>query len=244
MERQTIEFTIHEAGGLVYAADRNFGGYPIGEFHNFFSGEEGLRELTEKGAVIAATLYQDDGFNVRVVFGEITDEEDAEWTSRIDWKLDLSSGRMVVSGVCDDDLEYTIEEFPPTEDRGEYDLGTIADVPAGIYRATIYSFPPGDLAGGWLGLSNPMFFRKTIGEKTGLKFEKPLDYFNRTRPGEVPRPWITDGWEETDFLDFVIQLRPLADEPPPIEFEQFGDAKWEFRKPEKCPVGIEFGSRD
>lgn len=42
----------------------NFGGHPIGEFHEFFGGAKGLDELTNKGAVIATSLYQDDGYNV------------------------------------------------------------------------------------------------------------------------------------------------------------------------------------
>lgn len=244
MTRRAIDFLILEAGCLIYVADRGFGGYPAGEFHEFFGGVKGLRTLTEKGAVIAGSLYQDDGYNVRVVFGDLTEQEDLEWTSRIAWKLELDSGQMVVSGVCDEDLEETMEEFPTAEDGGEYDLGTFVEVPPGKYAVAIYSYPPGDLAGGWMRLEKRGFFRETFGRDSEIPFEKPIDYFTRTRPGEIPRDWIKDGWEDANFLGFVIQLTPLAAEPPPLRFEEDGCAGWEYRKPAICPVGIELESRD
>lgn len=242
MTRKTIDFLIHEAGSLIYVADKNFGGHPVSEFHEFFGGIKGLQTLTENGAVIAASLYQDDGYSVRVVFGDLTEQESAEWTSCIKWKLSLASGQMVVSGVCDEDLEETMEEFPVAEDGGEYDLGTFVEVPPGNYAVTIYSYPPGDLAGGWMRLENKGFFRDTFGRDSEIPHEKPIDYFNRTRPGETPREWIKEGWEDADFLNFVIQLVPLTSEPPPRRFEEDGCAMWEYRKPAICPVGIELAS--
>lgn len=244
MTRKAIDFLITEAGCLIYVADKGFGGYPAGQFHEFFGGVKGLQSLTENGAVIAASLYQDDGYYVRVVFGELTEQEDLEWTSRIAWKLKLDSGQMIVSGVCDEDLEETLEEFPVAEDGGEYDLGTLVEVPPGEYAVSIYSYPPGDLAGGWMRIENKGFFRDTFGRDTEIPFEKPIDYFNRTRPGQTPREWITEGWENADFLGFVIQLNPLTAELSPLRFEDDGCTAWEYRKPEICPVGIEVGSRD
>ena len=105
MERRQIDFSIQEAGCLLYLADRNFGGYEINEFHEFFGGRTGLRDLTLQGAVIAGSLYQDDGYSVRVVFGDLTEEEVQGWTSNVDWKLSVPSGQIAVSGVCDDGLE-------------------------------------------------------------------------------------------------------------------------------------------
>ncbi len=244
MTRKTIDFLILEAGCLIYVADRGFGGYPLGEFHEFFGGVKGLQTLTENGAVIAGSLYQDDGYNVRVVFGDLTEQEDQEWTSRIAWKLKLDSGQMVVSGVCDEDLEETIEDFPIAEDGGEYDLGAFVEVPPGEYAVSIHSYPPGDLAGGWMRIENKGSFRETFGRDTEIPYEKPVDYFNRTRPGETPRDWIKDGWENANFLGFVIQLTPLTAEPRPLRFEDDGCTAWEYRKPAICPVGIELASSD
>lgn len=241
MSRISLDFSIQEAGSLLYIADIDFGGYPINEFHEFFGGRDGLRELTERGAVMAGSLYQDDGYNVRVVFGELDDEEASEWTSSISGILKIESGRMIVSGVCDDGLAGYVADFPTAEHGGDYELGAIIDVEPGIYSVAIYSYPPNDLAGGWMRLIDKGFFRKTLGQSLGIEFEKPVAYFERTRPGEPVPQWIAEGWDELNFLDFVIQLKP-ADTPPETQiFEEDGCLKWQYRKPEKCPKGIILG---
>ena len=240
MERTQLEFSIQEAGCLIYVADRHLGGHPFSEFHEFFGGRSGLRDLTLGGAVMAASLYQDDGYNVRVVFGDLTENENDQWTSRIDWKLDLSSGQMTVSGVCDEGLADHMKEWPFAEDGGDYELGAFIQVTPGQYAVSIYGFPPNDLAGGWMRLENKGLFREAFGRDAGIEFEKPVDYFKRTRPGETPRDWITEGWEDANFLDFIIQLRPMDGDLLQPEFEEDGCLKWKFRKPTMCPTGIEF----
>lgn len=238
MNRNTLEFTIQEAGCLLYVADSLFGGFPPGRFHEFFGGRDGLRELTLNGAVMAAALYQDDGYLVRVVQGELTEHEDSDWTAAISWKLKLESGQMLVSGVADEDLEDYVADFPAAEDGGEYDLGCRVELPPGEYSVTIYSYPPNDLSGGWLRLEKPEIFRPGATRDPAAGYEKPLDYFTRTRPGERPPAWIRDDFEFGDFLDFVIQIRPLDADLPEPEFEPDGCLLWNFRKPERCPTGI------
>jgi len=107
MERKAIDFSIQETGCLLYAADANLGGKPFNELHH-----SGWQDLTLKGALIGTSLYQDDGYNVRVLFGDLTVEEKSEWTGSVAWKLNLESGKMVVSGVCDEDLEDYMKDFP------------------------------------------------------------------------------------------------------------------------------------
>lgn len=238
MKNEPIDFTIQEAGCLLYLADKNLGGYDISRFHEFFGGAEGLDELVLKGAVMPMSLYQDDGYYVRVRFGEITDEEQANWTSRVRWKLNLESGEMAVSGVCDEDLEDYLEEFGVAENGGYYELGCFVQIPKGEYEVNVYSYPPGDLAGGWMRIEHPHDFKLAFGGQAGLDFEKPIDYFKRTRPDETPPAWITDGYDERAFLSFLVQIKPLTAEPEPVEFEEDGCIKWEYRKPEICPVGI------
>jgi len=233
MERKAIDFSLQEAGCLLYAADANLGGKPFNELHHF-----GWQDLTLKGALMGASLYQDDGYNVRVVFGDLTVEEQNEWTGRVAWKLNLESGKMVVSGVCDEDLEEYMEDFPIAETGGDYHLGCFVEVPKGEYAATIYSYPPNDLSGGWMRIEEPGSFKLCFGAEAGLEYEKPLDYFARTRPAETPPDWVKNGWEDDNFLDFVIHLVPLSGELTPPEFEDDGCLAWEYRKPDICPQGI------
>lgn len=233
MERKTIEFSLQEAGCLLYAADAGLGGEPFSKLHHF-----GWQDLTLKGALIGTSLYQDDGFFVRVVFGDLSAEEKSEWTARVSWKLNLESGKMVVSGVCDEDLEEYMEDFPIARDKGDYQLGCFVEVPPGEYAVTIYSFPPNDLAGGWMAIEDRSSFKLCFGQESEFGYEKPVDYWKRTRPEETPPDWLKDGYEDNNFLDFVIQLAPLSAELTPPGFESDGCILWEYRKPEICPKGI------
>ncbi len=239
MERKSIDVAIQEAGSLIYLADSKFGGLDPGEFHNFFGGAPGLKELTLQGSVMAGSLYQDDGYSVRILFGDLSEQEMEEWTSKISWKIDASSGRIALSGVCDEDLEEYMSDWTTAEDQGSYHLGTYIEVPPTVYSVTIYSYPPGDLAGGWMRIEDRLLFRQCFGKDSGLEFEKPIDYFKRTRPNETPRHWHLEGWEDKPFLSFLIHFTPDSAKAEHPEFEPDGCLAWEYRKPERCPVGIE-----
>jgi hypothetical protein len=238
MQKGQIDFSIGEAGCLLYAADKNLGGLPFSRFHEFFGGARGLKDLVLQGAVLPMSLYQDDGYNVRVRRGDLTAAEQAEWTSKAAWKLNLASGLMVVSGVCDEDMDDGLADFPVAETGGDYELGCLVEMPAGEYAVSIYSYPPNDLAGGWMRLENPRLFRECFGADADLQYEKPLAYFRRTRPQETPPDWLKAGFEEAGFLDFLIHLAPLSAELKAPEFEPDGCILWQYRKPEICPRGI------
>jgi hypothetical protein len=233
MERRSLDFSIQEAGCLLYAADLNLGGNPFGRLD-----DRDWKPLTEKGALMATSLYQDDGFNVRVLFGDLTAEEMSDWTARAAWKLDLESGKMVVSGVCDPDLEDYLEDFPTAENGGDYHLGCLVEVPAGVYGVTFYSYPPNDLAGGWMAIEDRRSFKLCFGQESGFEYEKPVEYWTRTRAAEPPPDWIKNGWEDDDFLDFIIHLAPFSAELLAPEFEEDGCLVWRYRKPDICPAGI------
>lgn len=238
MITERVDFSIQEAGCLIYAADKKLGGYPFSQFHEFFGGKEGLKDLTLSGAVMAMSLYQDDGYNVRVVLGDLTEEERTEWTSKVSCELNLSSGKMVVSGVCDEDFDDELSGFSEAETGGEYYSGCLVEIPEGKYEVSIYSYPPNDLAGGWMRIEKPDLFRACFNKNSELKYEKPIDYFARTRPDEKPPEWIRDGYEEASFLDFLIHLTPSSHGPETLEFESDGCIVWEYRKPYICPIGI------
>lgn len=231
MERKEIKFNIQEAGCLLYVADRNLGGRPFGELNS-----TDWKDLTLENAIMMMSLYQDDGYTVQVVIGDLTDEEKSEWTSKVSWKLNLESGKMVVSGVCDPDLEDYLEDFGDGETVTDCHLGCLVKVPKGKYQVDVYSYPPNDLAGGWLEIEEKRRFKERFGKDA--IYEKPIDYFTRTRPNETAPDWVKDGYEDACFLDFVIHLSPLVEEPNLPKFENGGCLQWEYRKPEICPIGI------
>jgi hypothetical protein len=239
MKRKQIDFSIQEAGCLLYAADRNLGGRPFGEFNT-----GNWKELALDGSAMAMSLYQDDGFTIRLIIGDLTEEEKTEWTSKVSWQLDLESGEIVVSGVCDEDLEDYLKDFGDGQNVTDCYLGCIVKIPAGNYQVDVYSYPPNDLAGGWMAIEDKSLFRACFGQDSEFTFEKPVNYFNRTRPNENPPEWIKNGYEDAWFLDFVIQLTPISKELPIPEFEDGGCLQWEFRKPEICPIGIRLEEPD
>lgn len=238
MTRTSIDFEIYEAGSLIYLADANFGGHPIGQFHEFFGGRPGLKELTEQGAVMAGSLYQDDGYNIRIVFGELTKQESSEWTSRARSRMNIESGKLYSSGVCDQDLETYIEEWPRAEEGGSYDLGAYIEVPPGCYDVSIYGFPPGDLAGGWMAIEDRSMFKACFSKDSAFPYEKPIDYFKRTRPDETPLDWHVEGWTDDSYLTFLIQIQPFDGATINTQFEPDGCIDWEYRTPDVCPLGI------
>lgn len=233
MKSEQIDFRIQEAGCLLYIADRNLGGRPFGELNS-----TDWKGLTLENSIMMMSLYQDDGYSVRIVTGDLTDEEKSEWTSKVSWKLNLESGEMVVSGICDEDLEEYIEDFGDGETTTDCHLGCIVKIPKGEYRVDVYSYPPNDLAGGWMAIEDKSSFKACFGKDSEIPFEKPLDYFNRTRPEQNAPDWIKEGYEDASFLDFVIHLSPLSNTPLTSKFENDGCLLWEYRKPEICPIGI------
>jgi hypothetical protein len=239
MKREQIDFEIQEAGCLLYVADRNLDGRPFSELHS-----ADWKQLILQNTMLIMSLYQDDGFSVRLVNGDLTEAEKSNWTSKVSGKLNLESGEMVVSGVCDEDLEKYMEDFGDGVDEKDCHLGCIIQIPKGEYRADVYSYPPNDLAGGWMAIEDRSLFRQCFGKDSEIPFEKPVDYFNRTRPNEMAPDWVKNGYEEASFLDFVIHLSPWAAAPLTSQFEDDSCLLWEFRKPEICPLGIRLEETD
>lgn len=239
MKREQINFNIQEAGCLLYLADKNLGG---NSWKNLHTGN--WQDLTRQNAIMMMSLYQDDGYTIRLIIGDLTDQEKNEWTSKVSWKLNLESGEMVVSGVCDEDLEEYMEDFGDGENTTDCHLGCIVKIPQGEYLVDVYSYPPNDLAGGWMAIEDKSSFRICFGKDSEIPYEKPIDYFNRTRPNENPPDWVKNGYEDAWFLDFIIHLKPFSGELPIAEFEDDGCLKWQYRKPEICPLGIYWEAKD
>ena len=226
-ERQEVQFEIGEAGCLIYVADASE-----------LIGTQGT------GPITGGELYQDDGYSVRLVLGgELTADEQANWTSCAEARFGLASGDMIVSGILDPDFDRWVEGFGALsigdDSGGAHELGCRVALPAGDYHVTFYGYPPNDLAGGWMRIEEPDDFKVAFSEDPGPDVdEKATDYFTRTRPGEPVPEWVSQGWEDAAFLDFVIHLTPLNGEPADLPTDTTGLLDWRFRKPAVCPVGI------
>lgn len=240
MAGKRTEFIIEEAGCMIWVAPRDLGGLSPDQFYNVFSGEgeESLRAIVERGAMMPLSLYQDDGYLVRVVEGDLSEQEAAQWTARARWKLALDCGEMIVSGILTPDIKSDLKQIKPAKNGGSYWAGCHLKVAPGAYQVEVYGYPPGDLSGGWMQIEDPEMFRAATNEKARFKPEKPLKYFRRTRPDEKPPAWIEHDFEENEYINFIIRLLPMSSKLPMPEFEEDGFIKWEFRKPDVCPIGI------
>ncbi len=236
MENKRLELVIHEAGCMIMVAPLSLGGHAYEDLiDGVFAGEgeESWREMVERGAMMPMTLYQDDGYAVRVVLGDLMEQEAAEWTARVQWKLYIPCGKLLVTGALDNE-----EGFTAANDGDDFWLGCYVDVPPGDYQVEVYSYPPGDLTTGWGQIEN--YDGNGLFEPTeGIEPEKPIDYFRRTRPDEEPPRWIAeDYFAENQYIQFIVHLSPLTKELPLPEFEEGDFLQWRFRKPESCPLGI------
>ena len=247
-----IEFSFWEAGCLIWVCSKDLGGLSYREFCSLIHGDNPakLRQLIlEKKAFMSMELYQDDGYSVRVIMGELNEQESEEWVARVRWKLNLSCGKMVVSGIADDEEDEFASMPSATELEDNSDLlQCYVEVPPGEYQVEVYSYAPGDLSTCWGQIVNPDLFCP----QAGIEPEPLKDYFYRTRPHEKPPAWIACEIEEDDkkrqehyeaarampCIDFIVKLSPSINDLPIPEFGQDGCLMWEFRKPNRCPLGI------
>lgn len=237
MTHKRLDFCIEEAGCLFWVAPRSLGGLSADELGQVWMGESRevtTRELVLRGAMLPMALYQDDGYVVRFILGDLSEQEAAGWTSRVVWKLEIPCGEVLVSGVLTPDFRDEFAAMPAAEANGSHWLGAYIAVPPGAYRVEVYGYPPGDLSSGWGTITAPRLF----GPHPGIRPEKPLEYWRRTRPDETPPAWMTDESEEDVYVDFIVRLSPLEGDMAEPALEADGCLQWEFRKPDICPAGI------
>lgn len=246
-----IEFSFWEAGCLIWVGAKDLCGLSYNEFCHLIweSDPEKIQKfIYEYQAFLAMNLYQDDGYRVRVIMGELNPQEQEEWVARVRWKLNLSCGAMVVSGILDAD-EEEFDDLPSTNDIVEGDaLQCYIQVKPGIYQVEIYSYAPGDLSTAWGQITGSGLFKP----QAGIEAESIKDYFTRTRKPEEISAWIAyeitenpdqkrefyQAAVDANYIDFVIRLSPIIDDLPLPKIDNDGAVAWEFRKPEKCPLGI------
>ncbi|AFY72433.1 hypothetical protein Syn7502_00266 [Synechococcus sp. PCC 7502] len=246
-----LEFSFWEAGCLIWLACKDLGGLSYEELDSLIQGnnpEKAKQFIFEHKAYLAMDLYQDDGYTVRVVFGDLNQQEHEEWVARVRWHLNIPSGNLVVSGSLGSEDEF--EEMPSVAETEDTEfLECYVEVPPSQYQVEVYSYAPGDLSTGW---------EQIIGDEDSwckpspdIERESLQDYFTRTRFGEAPPPWIAyeiadpeaktrelyEASITTKYINFVIRLSPVLENIPKPELDR-GCLNWEFRKPEQCPLGI------
>jgi len=244
-----IEFGFWEAGCMIWVGAKDFVSEDYEGFCNLIwnNDQPKLREsIFEKKAFLAMDLYQDDGYNVRVVMGDLTEQEQEEWVARVRWRLDLSCGEMLVSGVLGDDFDDIPNAKEVDDDNGC--LQCYVTVPPNEYQVEIYSYPPSDITTAWDQITGSDLF--PISE--GIEPEPLKAYFERTRPNTPIPAWIGCEIEEEperrkkyydevyslDYTDFVIRLSPVIEDLAPPKLGEGGAIEWEFRKPDRCPLGL------
>ena len=233
-------YVYNEATGLSITS-RRMGGKGIDG-----GGKEWMKAV-RNGDIIPIVLVQDDSFNMRVVVGgDLEPQEAEEWVGRLDWKLNVPDGNLVVCGGS----EYVMEEFEDEEDSYMAQFIRQVSIPRGEYRATVYMYFSGVNGHACLQIAREGDEPDPLGE-----------WFRRTRPGEKFPPWLhnecvddprEDPGHESEWkkakrvedavenrIDFLLHLVPLkAGEKiaQPKMAEEGGGADGWFEQPTQCRV--------
>ena len=207
--------------------------------------EKGVRN----GALFPVELVQDDPFVIRVVVGGGLESQEAEeWVGRLDGKLRVPDGDLVVCGGA----EYVMEEFDDEDDSFMAEYVRHMNIPRGEYRATLYMY-----FGGVNG-------RACLQSARGGDEPEPLgEWFRRTRPGEPFPVWLRnrciddpaeDPGHEAEwagaakvedpvahYVDFLLHLVPSGPGEKialPELSEGWFSTPTECREPARIPLGL------
>ena len=204
----------------------------------------------KKGELIPIELIQDDEFVVRVVVGgELTTAEQDEWTGRLDWKIKVPDGKLVVCGGS----EFVSEACEASE-RAEHwsDYSRTLVIPRGEYRVAFYM--------NFNGINGHACLQSARG---GDEPEPLGEWFRKTRPGEAFPAWLHNDcvsdpaedpgheaeWKkaarieekQTRLVDFLLHLTPLEEDAsltmPALEQGWFSTPS-QLREPQRCPAGL------
>ena len=214
-------------------------------------GSKKWSKAVQEGKLLPLTLRQDDSFNIRIVGGQpLSEQENEEWVGRLEAILDVTDGRLAVTGGA----VLTDEDYSADDPHWEYYVRTVL-IPAGRYRATLYTYLTGvngpgvmDYVAGGFGKAEP----------TGA-------WWRASREAEAFPLWLRQWcvahrdndpgheseWEGVEYLgedeaprmiDFLLQLEPAEEngkaDPPALDGGWF-PVHAGGRRPELCPRGLE-----
>jgi hypothetical protein len=212
------DFSVYnEATGFVITS-RRMAGKTLDE------GSDAWKKAITKGDLLPMTLVQDDPFLIRVVAGgPLNAQEEEEWVARLDWHLNISDGKLCITGGA----VFSSDDY---DDGDPYYEGYVAELglPKGRYRATLYTHLHSINGGGVMD--------HLAGGAYGSG-EEPDAWWARTRDGE-PKP----SWDDEELIGFLLHLEPIEKAPKQglaelPEEGWFGGAEG-ARKPERCPRGL------
>jgi hypothetical protein len=192
--------------------------------------EEGSAEWKKavgRGDLLPLSLVQDDSFVIRVVAGEpLTEQEQAEWVSRIDWHLNIPDGLLCITGGA----VFSNDDYDDSESYSEQFVGEVA-IPKGRYRASLYSMLQ--------GINGDAVMDHLAGSPR--RTESIEDWFARTRPGQTMPD--EEGEDGRELAGFLLHLEPV-DAAPRKGLSKLPDDGWftgfeNARKPDLCPLGLE-----
>jgi predicted DNA-binding WGR domain protein len=240
-------YVYNEATGFAITSKR-LGGKGID------GGSEPWHKAVRNGDLIPIELRQDDPFFIRVVVGgELESQEVEEWVGRLDWKLRVPDGNLVVCGGA----EYVMEQFEGDGSDYMSEYVRHLKIPRGEYRATVYMY--------FSGVNGRSCFEVA---REGDEPDPLGEWFRRTRPNEDFPAWLHNEcvldpdedpghekeWKnlkEVDdpnrnYIDFLLHLTPLEPDAKvamPAISEEGGENGWfcqpfACRVPDRIPLGL------
>lgn len=242
MQSSRTELMFWESGAVACAAAYSLGGLTPEEFIPYFfvdrehSTLNGVN-LERDGYFLSPVLYQDDAFLLRVVVGELNDQEAGEWVARSSGKLNLTDdGRIMLCSAYDwFQLDDWADEIYPNLDRikdgSMVETCGLMEVPTGLYQAVFYSYLPGDLSQVW---------DERLPDGTSAGSIAAKNNYARRHCGDALPECATSGESPDHYVDLILHLRPVDQatfDTLPISDTNvnFG---WETRRPEICLRGI------
>lgn len=229
-----LDFKIYSDGPTFVLTDADWFQHNFDRFDAMMTDLAAEQQGIEQSLLLSFSVERDGGFNGRLVLGDLSPQEAAEWVGQITGKLNLGSGQLLLI------VDWTMDYEPMLlQDTGEYLDSNFCyvPVPPGEYQVEILSYLPN-----YTGL----YCLKQVSDE-------PLgDYCRRTQGNEAVPLWVSYRAEEiidyrneaTEFdryIDFIFRLTPLNPDQPITtpELDEFGHLKFSCRQPDRCPSGIQ-----
>lgn len=198
----------------------------------------------QQGFYMSVLLDHKNGFSGQIVVGEISEEETAEWIGRMNGRLDLPCGQLVIPGQ--------IIRVP----RGKYEVEVLAYFPGETaFRCADNhwhkpSWEPDKQPHEFLGREAlGSYFRRTRPEREfpgwlmAVCLEDPREdpgheqVWQDVRGDDIDQALNTLGVSCTTCIDLVIHLTPVEQfSPRPLEAQNMWP--WHTRQPLECPLGV------
>ncbi|MGI0486451.1 hypothetical protein ACN4EK_13510 [Pantanalinema rosaneae CENA516] len=142
-------------------------------------------QFVQNFSVCLIGIEGDDYSVIRIVANEsLTETEAAEWVGRIQWRINTTDGRILISGGFDPDC------LAAWQDQGETEYVKEITVPPGSYQVSFYTYLHSMNGAVWLS-----DFCKD------LSVPKLLSWFQQDHPGEPLPTWIVTRLEDEDVPD-------------------------------------------